>query len=259
LTPKLETIVKIAEATGKLLAENLNNRQASAIKQRKKNGDYSIEVDEIAERFVVESMYAAGFEGTIIAEENGSVRLGKDNIYTLYVDALDGSLNYSKGIPFFCVSIALAARDQTLFGVVFDPIRKELFVGERNKGARLNDGPIKQLGEDEGIKIISVNHIELIPNVLRIAKEEDMGIQMNWAVALNICYVACGRYSGAVSPLVGPWDATAAALIARETTAKVTNFNDQQWKVDDSQILASADDKIQKRLMLMLKDSNQAT
>jgi myo-inositol-1(or 4)-monophosphatase len=118
LIPRQETIVRIAEDTGNLLLENLNSRRASAIKRRKKNGDYSIKMDETAERFVVESMSAAGFEGTVVSEENGRMILGKDNIYTFYVDALDGSLNYSKGIPFFCISIALAARNQTLFGVV---------------------------------------------------------------------------------------------------------------------------------------------
>jgi myo-inositol-1(or 4)-monophosphatase len=86
-----------------------------------------------------------------------------------------------------------------------------------------------------------------------------MGIQMNWAVTLNICYVACGRYSGAVSPLVRPWDAAAAALIARETGARVTNFEGRQWTVGDSQIVASADVRIQKRLMHTLKTSVEST
>lgn len=250
--PELENaLCGIATDAGNLLVENLNRPGVSTILKRKRNGDYSIRMDAMAENFILESMSSAGLEGRVMAEETGRRRLGAGHEYCYYIDAIDGSFNFSKGIPFFCVSIALAMRGQVIFGVVCDPCHRESFTAERGKGARINGSPVKRLESSDGIKIIAVDHIERIPWVVTIAGDKSMGIQMNWAVALNVCYVACGRYAGAISPDVRVWDVAAAALVARETTANVTNFANQQWRERDRQIVTSADEGVHRRLVQM--------
>jgi myo-inositol-1(or 4)-monophosphatase len=167
-----------------------------------------------------------GEEG--IAFDPGS---GDDAAYTWIVDPLDGTTNFAHGYPHFAVSIALALDRQAMLGVVYDPMRDELFVAERGAGATLNGRPLHVSTIDSLIRSLLATGFSYdlaerdeqlaIWNVLQ---GEAQGIRRDGAAALNLCYVGAGRLDGFWERPLQPWDMAAGSLIVEEAGGVVTDY-----------------------------------
>ena len=207
--------------------------------------DLVTEADIRSEEKVVSTIRAAFPDHTILAEESG-LEEGTPE-YSWLVDPLDGTTNFAHQVPIFCISIAFAARDNIRVGIVLNPINGELFTATRNGGAQRNGKSIQVsstsmisdsllvTGFPYNLREIFDQIVTRYASCLRAAQ----GIRRLGSAALDLCYVACGRFEGFWEQNLKPWDTAAGSLITAEAGGRVTDFSNQSFKVDAKEILAT--------------------
>jgi len=241
--PTLQDLQELALQAGKILRQGYEQEHQVAYKGVI---DLVTEIDHASEAFLLSAIRQRFPDHAILAEESGGQQ-GPEHQW--YIDPLDGTVNYAHRVPIFCVSLAYACCGQTLLGVVYDPMRKELFSAERGKGAWLNGRPIhvSQAQELQHSLLVtgfpydtwhsSRNNFEYF---FRFATRTQ-GVRRLGSAALDLCYVAAGRFDGYWELSLKPWDVAAGALIAAEAGAIVTNVEGGEDYLSPPQsILAAA-------------------
>jgi myo-inositol-1(or 4)-monophosphatase len=180
----------------------------------------------------------------ILGEEEGLKDTGSD--YRWYVDPLDGTTNFAHGFPVFCVSMALEHKGTRIAGVVYDPTRDELFLAERGRGAFLNQQPIHvskigKLAECLVATGFPSHKRHKNPNIFFYHQItlRTHGVRRAGSAALDLCYVACGRFDGFWEFNLNPWDTAAGVLIVEEAVGKVTDFSGGPFQIDSRETVAS--------------------
>ncbi|HSO19080.1 MAG TPA: inositol monophosphatase family protein [Desulfosarcina sp.] len=180
----------------------------------------------------------------ILAEESGA-RTGREGRWI--VDPLDGTTNFAHNLPFFCVSIAFAADDEILAGFVLAPLLGELFVGLKGQGAQLNGEPITvsttaTLADSLLVTGFPYDHQTIIDALMarfRRCLAATQGVRRLGSAALDLCYVACGRFDGFWEQHLKPWDTAAGMLIAAEAGARTSDFSGSPYSIDDEAIVST--------------------
>jgi myo-inositol-1(or 4)-monophosphatase len=218
--------VEAARAAGRLLLDGVAGRRRIRYKGSPTN--LVTEMDARAERLILERLGAAFPDDGVLAEEAGA-RGGRSGRRWI-VDPLDGTTNYAHGLPIYAVSIALEAEGRVALGVVYDPPRDELFVGERGGGARLNDAPIAvstartlnasllATGFPYDVRRTRANLAEFEAFTLRARAVRRLG-----SAVLYLAWVAAGRLDGYWELSVGPWDVAAGMLLVEEAGGRVSD------------------------------------
>ena len=225
MQPTLSDLERLARQAGEIL--RLGYEQEHQV-DYKGAIDLVTEVDHQSEDLLLGEIKRLFPEHRIVSEEIGLVpgRAGDQ----WYVDPLDGTVNYAHGIPFFTVSIAYAHDGLVTLGVVYDPMRDELFAAERGRGARLNGRSLRVSKVMELQRSLLVtgfaydawsNPVNNLENYGRFAKMTQ-GVRRMGSAALDLCYVAAGRFEGYWELSVKPWDIAAGGLVALEAGATVT-------------------------------------
>ncbi|MCD6256025.1 MAG: inositol monophosphatase [Deltaproteobacteria bacterium] len=181
----------------------------------------------------------------ILAEESGLE--GRYEGFKWIIDPLDGTTNFAHGFPWFCVSIALEVDGEICLGVVHNPIFKETFSALKGKGAFLNDRPIKVSKNEQMLKALLATgfpyniHEQPEPVVSRFNKVLKLarGIRRAGSAALDLCYVACGRFDGFWEERLYPWDTAAGLLLVEEAGGMVTDFKGDPYSIYEKEILAT--------------------
>ena len=203
------------------------------------------EADHASEKAILE-VIKTNFPGhSILTEETGN--LPQESDYKWIVDPIDGTINFAHGIPINCVSIGLEFRGEMIMGMVCNPHLKELFFAEKGKGATLNDKPIKVSRETDVMKSCLVTgfpYIYLnIPNgpldIFERLIREGVPVRRLGSAAIDLCWVACGRFDGFYEHKLEPWDSAAGSLIVKEAGGKVTDFTGGEFSVYQHRILAT--------------------
>lgn len=227
---------------GALLRENIGRTREISYK-----GEINLvtEMDRRSERAVVEVLRAAFPDHGVLAEEETSIE-GKTS-YRWVIDPLDGTTNYAHGYPNFAVSIALERSDEVIAGVVYDPLRDELFSAEKGSGAALNGRPIRVSAADSLIRSLLAtgfpydratsgkNNLNYFRELLMASQE----VRRSGSASLDLCSVACGRLDGYWELKLHPWDVAAGSLIVREAGGRVSDFSGTRFSIHDKEILAS--------------------
>ena len=213
----------------------------------KKKGaiDLVTEVDVASEKAITEIIRSAFPEHRIHAEESGVTQ--RTGPCEWIIDPLDGTTNYAHGLPDFAVSIAFACEKEPIFGLVLNPVREELFCGMQDHGATLNGHPIhvsntKNMQEALLVTGFPYDLQSLIEPLMRRLERclmASQGIRRLGSAALDLCYVACGRFEGFWEQNLSPWDTAAGVVIAREAGAKISDFSNQPFSIDKKEILAT--------------------
>ncbi len=186
--------------------------------------------DVESEEAIVKAIHAVYPDHNILAEE--AVYSKTDSPYTWIIDPLDGTNNFSHGLPIFSVSIALAHHDELIAGVVYDVSREELFVAEKGKGATFNGASIhvsKVAKLSEAILITGFYYdrgeqmVQNLEKMRAFFEEQVVGIRRLGAATLDLCYVAMGRVSGYWEFKLAPWDFAAGSLIVEEAGGQISN------------------------------------
>ena len=230
--PVVNVMVKAARAAGNVLLRNLNKLDAINVVEKDRM-DYASEVDEQAEQAVIKELRRAYPDAAFLGEEGGASGRGRS---VFVIDPLDGTSNYLHGFPHWCVSIALVENGEPQHGVIFDPLRNELFTASRGSGAVLNDKRIRvseRKGLDGAMLVTGFppRERERAPAQLECVREllrsiED--IRRTGSAALDLAYVACGRSDGYFEAGVKPWDIAAGVLLVREAGGRAIDFRGAQ-------------------------------
>ncbi|MFY9556686.1 MAG: inositol monophosphatase family protein [Blastocatellia bacterium] len=238
----LNFAIRVARDAGALL----RNRMGTTIDiDHKGSIDLVTDVDLASEKLIREAISTHYPRHEILAEEGGLSESNSE--YRWIVDPLDGTTNYAHGYPVFCVSIALECRGEVVLGVVYDPMRDELFAAERGAGASLNSRQIRVSKIDDlmqgmlstgfpyDIKTSKLTNLEHWSNFALSAQ----ALRRDGAAALDLCSVACGRFDGFWELNLSPWDTAAGALIVQEAGGRVTNFSGKSFSNYEPEIVAS--------------------
>ncbi|MFT3898255.1 MAG: inositol monophosphatase family protein [Thermomonas sp.] len=231
--PAVTLMIRAARAGGNVLLRNMHKLDALNVVEKQRM-DYASEVDGLAEAEIVKELRKAGPEYAVLGEEGGHqpARGGKKARFTWVVDPLDGTSNYLRGIPHWCVSIALVDNGEPLHGVVFDPLRNELFVASKGGGAVLEDKRIRvsERRDLEGALLCTGfpprERARAKPQLdcLNALLEQAEDVRRTGSAALDLAYVACGRFDGYFEAGVQPWDIAAGVLLVREAGGRVCDF-----------------------------------
>jgi myo-inositol-1(or 4)-monophosphatase len=192
--------------------------------------DLVTEMDHRSEDYLLGEVSRAYPEHAIFSEEAGHV--GGQSKAVWYIDPLDGTINYAHGLPIYCVSIALRQDDDMQLAVIYDPMQDELYTAERGKGAFLNGHPIHVSNTKELIKSLLVTgfpyDIQTTPrnNLDHYAyfAKRTQGVRRLGSAALDLCYVAAGRFDGYWELGIMPWDIAAGLLIVQEAGGTISDL-----------------------------------
>ncbi len=226
---------------------------------RKGPADFVSAADLKAERILREELRRARPDYGFLMEESGET-LGRDAAGRRWiVDPLDGTTNFLHGLPHFAISIALAEGDQLIAGIVYDPVKDDLFYAEKGIGAYLNDRRIRVSGRvrlDEallatGIPFMGCGGEEPFLWELDSAMRKTAGVRRWGAAALDLAYVAAGRFEGFWERGLAPWDVAAGILLVREAGGYVTAIDNSPVHLEGRSILA-ANDRLHGRLVQLL-------
>jgi len=226
MQPTLAYVENLARQAGAILRAGYNKEHQVGYKGVI---DLVTEVDHQSEKFLLGEIQKDFPDQHIFSEETGIIQGNAENVW--YIDPLDGTVNYAHHIPIFCVSIGYAWRGVLTLGVVYDPMRDEMFLAERGKGAYLNGQPLHVSSVTELQRSLLVTGFpynawntpqDNFDNFVKFGKLSQ-GVRRLGSAALDLCYVAAARFEGFWEMALNPWDVAAGAVIAQEAGARVTS------------------------------------
>jgi len=226
----LATAVEIALRAGEI---QMAGRRRGFTVRKKGQIDLVTEVDLECER-MCRAVLAERFpDHDILAEEMGGPSTATGSRFRWVFDPLDGTTNYAHGLPVFCASLALEIDGVAAVGVVYDPTREELFTAERGQGAFLNGTPLRVSETDAlgdallvtGFPYDFHREKERLVGLFGLFLERSRAVRRLGSAALDLCYVAAGRFDGFWELRLHPWDVAAGALVATEAGGRVTGMN----------------------------------
>jgi myo-inositol-1(or 4)-monophosphatase len=240
----LNFAVNVARDAGALLIQRLGSAKITT------KGDINLvtEADIAAENLIIERIRSHYPQHGILAEESGEAIFvgGKRSEWKWIIDPLDGTTNYAHGYPCFCVSIALEHAGALEIGVVYDPMRDEMFAAERGQGATLNDRKIRVSSVEElNAAMLCTGfpyNVRERPDFAREFTNFTMtaqAVRRDGSAALDLAYVACGRFDGFWEDGLSPWDIAAGALLIEEARGRVTNFKNEPLDIYTEKVLAT--------------------
>lgn len=240
--PAVNIMVKAARAAANVIMRNMARLDTLNVVEKGRQ-DYASEVDSQAETEIIRELRRAFPDHAFLGEEHGV--LGKSR-FTFVIDPLDGTSNYLRGFPHWCISIALLDNGEPLHGVICDPLRNEIFTATRGSGAFLNDRRVRVASRNDlnGAMLITgfpprerarvAPHLDAIRSLLGDAED----IRRTGSAALDLAYVACGRADAYFEAGVKPWDIAAGVLLVREAGGRCTDFRGGGDSFNNGQVVA---------------------
>jgi myo-inositol-1(or 4)-monophosphatase len=234
----------IAKTTGQLIREEVDKLQRSQI-ETKSIHNFVTYVDKTAEEQLVEKLQKLIPEAGFIVEENTIDKQGRE--YQWVVDPLDGTTNFIHGVPVFSISIALMHRDEVLLGVVYEINHDECFRAIKGGGAFLNGEPIKvseaaTLHESllaTGFPYYDYSRLQQYMELFTWCLRNSHGVRRLGSAAVDLAYVACGRFDGFFEYSLSPWDVAAGSLLVQEAGGRVTDFSGERNYIFGREITAT--------------------
>ena len=235
-------MIKACEKASKILIRDfgeLENLQVS----KKGPKDFVTNSDKKTEKVLINELTKNKKKYSILSEEIGFIK-NDDNDYIWVIDPIDGTTNFLHGIPHFCISIGLKFKDQIISGIIFDPIKNEIFYAEKNQGAFFNNHRIrvsKRKNLDECLFATNKNGL----------LSTDLNARIFGSAALDLAYVASGRIDGYFQNGLNLWDIAAGTLIVKEAGGIVNNYDLEKTK--NIKVVASSENINQKMLKRLNK------
>jgi myo-inositol-1(or 4)-monophosphatase len=255
--PIVNIAVRAARAAGNVIiraADRLDSIQVSEKSPR----DYVTDIDRLAEREIITIIQKAHPSHGILSEECGEI-YGDNEDYLWIIDPIDGTRNFIHGFPQFAVSIAISIKGKIQHGVIYDPVRQELFTATRGRGAQLNERRIrvsKRVNLDECLLGTgfphSPEHMDAYTKSLQAIIPICGDVRRAGAATLDLAYVACGRLDGFWEMGLKPWDLAAGTLLIKEAGGIVTDFNGAEDYLNSGNVIAG-NPKVLKSLFKLVR------
>lgn len=256
--PLLNIALKAARLAGEVITRSIDRLSSIEISEKQKN-DYVTDIDRKAEQVIIDTIRRAYPSHGILAEESGATK-GDD--YLWIIDPLDGTTNFIHGYPHFAVSIGITYRNQLEHGLIFDPIRQEIFTASRGQGAQLNNRRIRVSSCSlfdkallaTGLPYRKHDFLKTYLQTLASVTEKTDDVRRSGSAALDLAYVAASRLDGYWEFGLSAWDLAAGALMVREAGGFISDCNGGEDFLQRGDIVA-ATPKIYKQLLPLIKES----
>ena len=194
--------------------------------------------------------------------EEGGLQEGTDKSHTWIVDPLDGTTNFLHGIPHFCISIALQREDKIVAGVIYNPINDEFFTAEHGKGAFCNDRRIRVAARQrllDAVVCCGLPHhgrgdLGQFRKEFAVIQDKVAGLRRFGAAALDLAYIAAGRFDVYWERALSPWDFAAGVILVREAGGYVTDLEDKERTMVAGDIIAG-NSTLHREVLMLLKDA----
>ena len=244
--PMLNIAVKAARRAGNLIYRSTEKIDHLTV-TKKSHGDFVTEVDRAAEQVIMQTLLEAYPDHAILAEESGT---HGESEHLWIIDPLDGTTNFLHGFPQFAVSIALQHKGILTQAVIYDPVRNELFTATRGRGAYLNDKRIrvtKRLHMADaligtGFPYTNFQHMDAYLAILRDVMQQSSGLRRPGSAALDLAWMAAGRYDGFFETGLKPWDIAAGCLLITEAGGMISDLKGSDTYLKTGHICAGNPD-----------------
>ena len=229
ISANLNIMIKAAEKASKSIIRDFGEIEKLQV-SKKGPRDFVTKTDKQVEKILIEELSKTKKNYSFLTEETGIIK-NKDKENTWIIDPIDGTTNFLHGIPHFAISIALKSKDELLSGLIFDPIKDEMFFAEKDKGAFLNN---------QRLRVSNKNSLEecLFSSNNEGVKFSKFNMRCSGSAALDLAYVASGRLDGYFQKKVKLWDIAAGALMVKEAGGVVNNIS--EFDINNINIKASS-------------------
>ena len=216
ISSNLNIMIKASEKAAKVLIRDFGEIEKLQV-SKKSPSDFVTNSDLKVEKIIIEELEKARPNFSFISEEKGIIK-NKDFNNTWIIDPIDGTINFLHGIPHFAISIALKSNNEIVSGLIYDPIKDELFYAEKNNGAFLNN---------QRIRVSNKNKLNdcLFAIGGKMVNELNFACRRSGSAALDLAYVANGRYDGFFQKNLNLWDVAAGLVLVKEAGGIIENLN----------------------------------
>ena len=220
ISANLNLMIKASEKASKILIRDFGEVEKLQVSLKGPN-NFVTNADRKVEKIIIEELDKSKKKFSILTEESGFIKnKDKDNFWI--VDPIDGTTNFLNGVPHFCISIALLFEKEIIAGVIYDPIKDEIFYAEKNGGSFLNNKSIRVSKKNNlSSCLYGVNFRKNLP--------ENLIIRNTGSAALDLAYVSCGRFDGCLQKNVNLWDIAAGTVLIKEAGGIVDNFEFKEF------------------------------
>jgi myo-inositol-1(or 4)-monophosphatase len=254
------TLIKAAQASGALIAERINGK--FSIEKKAGPNDLVTEVDKASEALIMDIIRQDFPDHFILSEEIGEVKM--DSQYKWIIDPIDGTVNFANGIPLCCVSIGIEHEGNMIMGAVYNPMMNEFFFCEKGQGAFLNDQRLAVSQQDQVIHACLVTgfpytYLDMENGPLDVFSRlirKGIPVRRLGSAAIDLCWVAAGRFDGFYEHKLNAWDSAAGYLMVEEAGGKVTGFNGEKFDPYQPHIVAT-NGKIHDELIRWINNTHQ--
>jgi len=229
ISPNLNLMIKACEKASKVIIRDfgeLENLQVS----KKGPKDFVTKTDKRVEKILIEELTKSKKNYSFITEESGKIINNNENTFWI-IDPIDGTTNFLHGVPHFAISVALQKEDEIIIGLIFDPIKNEIFYAEKNSGSFLNNNRSRVSNKTNLDECLFASNNEGIKSIY-----PKLNIRNTGCAALDLAYVGCGRLDGYFHNKINLWDIAAGKIIIEEAGGKVNNIYD--YKINKIDIRA---------------------
>ena len=229
ISANLNIMIKAAEKASKSIIRDFGEVEKLQV-SKKGPYDFVTKTDKQVEKILIEELAKIKKNYSFITEETGTINnKDKDNIWI--IDPIDGTTNFLHGIPHFAISIALQCENEILSGLIFDPIKDEMFYAEKNKGAFLNNQRLRVSKKNSLDECLFASNYEGV-------KFSNLNMRYTGCAALDLAYVASGRLDGFFHNSINLWDVAAGAIMVKEAGGIVNDLN--KFNINNVDIKASS-------------------
>ncbi len=221
ISANLNIMIKASEKASKILIRDFGEVEKLQV-SKKGPTDFVSNADLKAEKIIIDELKKAKPNYSIISEENG-IENNKDKNNTWIIDPIDGTINFLHGVPHFAISIALKTKNEIVSGCIFDPIKDEIFYAEKNIGAFFNNRRIRVSNKNQ------INECLFVTGG-KIKKKLDIQYRRSGSAALDMAYVAAGRYDGYFQNELNLWDIAAGIILIKEAGGLINEIDLSQSK-----------------------------
>lgn len=234
MQPLLNIAIRAARRAGEVIVRGMNRAHRLDVRAKGQN-DFVTEIDMAAERDIIETIHKHYPDHAVLGEETGS---RGDSEFVWIIDPLDGTTNFMHGFPQFAVSIGIQRRGRMEHGVIYDPLRQELFTTSRGEGAQLDGKRIRVSGHTSLERALigtgfpyrsNLHWLDAYMGMLKAVTQQTAGIRRPGSAALDLAYVAAGRLDGFWELGLSPWDTAAGTLLITEAGGLVGTINGGEY------------------------------
>jgi myo-inositol-1(or 4)-monophosphatase len=245
LSPNMTVVTRAVFKASRRLIRDFNEVENLQV-SRKGPYDFVTNADLASEKILISELQTGRPDYGFLTEESGAIK-GENTSCRWIIDPIDGTMNFMHGFPFWCISVALEKDQEVICGAVFDPIKNELFWAEKGIGAFLNDHRIRVGSRRSPVDavcavsyLVSYEKEGKCKSEYDIIKNEAAAVRRTGSIALNLAYVACGRFDvcAAITP-INYWDVAAGALLVKEAGGNVTDLYGKKLETSPDTLVAA--------------------